>query len=297
MVLPNRQHTVLAELNLSLVYGNVLDKTLLETHMVDCDQLIHIAALTTVWPRKSPIVRAVNFEGTQNVMEIAQKFNYKRMVHIGSASSFTYGSKSNPGNESSTAACEFTMDYIESKHAAQQLLLDAHHKHGFPVIIVNPTFMVGAFDSGPSSGKVLLALLNKRLPAYAPGGRNFVCTNDVAVAAVNALKMGKIGQCYIAGGENLSYAEFLQKSCQVLDIPFKLRAAPATVLQLVGLASSAIARVSGVAPKLSFTMAKIACQEQYYENLKAQDELQMPQTDLKEGIAACVAWFRANGYV
>jgi hypothetical protein len=44
-------------------------------------------------------------------------------------------------------------------------------------------------------------------------------------------------------------------------------------------------------------MAKIACKEQYYEANKARVSLQMPQTDLKTGIAACVDWFKANGYV
>jgi len=297
MVLPQRNHAVLDGLPLDLVYGNVLEKTSLEQHMADCSQVVHIAALTTMWPRRSALVRAVNFEGTQNVMTLAQKFNYTRMVHIGSASSFAYGSRQLPGNEQNSWQGQSRVDYMQSKYDAQQLLLQANQNNGFPVVIVNPTFMVGAYDSGPSSGKVLLELLNNRLPAYAPGGRNFVCARDVSVAAVNALKLGNTGQCYIAGGENLSYAEFLQKSCQVIDRPFKLLAAPATLLQLVGLAGSTVARFSGSAPKLSFTMAQIACKEQYYDNQKAQRELQMPQTDLKEGIAACVGWFKANGYV
>lgn len=297
LVLPQRKPKVLEGLPLEVVYGNVLETTSLEQYMTDCSQVVHIAALTTVWPRRSALVRAVNFEGTHNVMYLAQKFNYSRMVHIGSASSFAHGNRQSPGNEQNAWPGQSRVDYMQSKFDAQQLLLETYQKTGFPVVIVNPTFMVGAYDSGPSSGKVLLELLNNRLPAYAPGGRNFVCAKDVAVAAVNALKLGKTGQCYIAGGENLTYAEFLQKSCQVIDKPFKLKAAPAPLLQLVGLASSTLARLNGAPPKLSFTMAQIACKEQYYDNLKAQQELQMPQSDLKEGIAACVGWFKANGYV
>lgn len=297
MVLPNRPVNVLHGLDLELVYGDVLQPDGLERYMADCNQLIHIAALTTVWPRRSSIVRAVNFEGTKNVMQLASKYAYQRMVHIGSASSFAFGSRLSPGNENNGWQGQSNMDYLVSKHAAQELLLRTHQETGFPVIIVNPTFMVGAYDSGPSSGKVLLELLKNRLPAYAPGGRNFVCAKDVAIAAVNALKMGETGQCYIAGGENLSYAEFLQKSCQVIDKPFKLLAAPAPLLKFIGLASSAVARLNGSPPKLSYSMAQIACKEQYYEAKKAQKSLNMPQTDLKIGIAACVDWFKANGYV
>ncbi len=297
MVLPGRQSKVLQGLKLELVCGDVLNKVDLATHMANCKQLIHIAALTTVWPRHSPLVRAVNYDGTKNVMELAQKFGYTRMVHIGSASSFAFGNRLAPGNESSCWQGRSKIDYMLSKHAAQELLLRTYRETGFPVVIVNPTFMVGAFDSGPSSGKVLLALIRNRLPAYSPGGRNFVCTQDVAIAAVNALKLGETGQCYIAGGENLSYAEFLQKSCQVIEKPFKLVAAPAPLLKCFGLASSLVARLQGTPPKLSYSMAQIACEEQYYEAKKAQQKLQMPQTDLKIGIAACVDWFKANGYV
>lgn len=297
LVLPGRKPAVLQGLALEMVYGDVLHPITLESYMADCRQLVHIAALTTVWSRRSPVVRAVNFEGTKNVMEIAQKYGYTRMVHIGSASSFAFGSREKPGNENNGWQGSSSMDYLLSKHAAQALLLRNFQETGFPVIIVNPTFMVGAYDSGPSSGKVLLELLKNRLPAYAPGGRNFVCAQDVAIAAVNALKIGEIGQCYIAGGENLSYAEFLHKSCQVIDQPFKLRAAPAALLKCFGLASSAVARIKGSPPKLSYSMAQIACKEQYYDARKAQQQLQMPQTDLKVGIAACVDWFKANGYV
>ena len=153
MVLPNRKSNVLSGLGIELVEGNILDKNILCKEMEDCDSVIHAAALTTAWPRRSDLVMSVNFEGTKNIMEVAEKTKMKRMVYIGSASSFSHGPKEKPGDETSSfGGWSYGMDYIESKYLAQNMLLEKHAQHGFPVIIINPTYMIGPFDSAPSSG-------------------------------------------------------------------------------------------------------------------------------------------------
>ena len=93
-------------------------------------------------------------------------------------------------------------------HAVQTELLRKFKDEGFPVVIVNPTFMLGPFDSGPSSGKLILNALEGNVPGYSEGGRNFVFSKDVARAVVNAIDLGRLGECYLAAGENLSYKEF-----------------------------------------------------------------------------------------
>ena len=90
------------------------------------------------------------------------------------------------------------------------MLLKRFNKNGFPVVIINPTYMIGPFDSGPSSGQMLIALCKGALKLYCNGGKNFVCSVDVAKAAVNALTKGVIGECYIAGNENMGFKEFFQ---------------------------------------------------------------------------------------
>ena len=298
MVLPKRQSNVLSGLCIETVKGDILDKKILEKEMKDCDSVIHAAALTTVWPRRSDLVMSVNFDGTKNVMEVAEKNKMKRMVYIGSASSFSHGPKEKPGDETSSfGGWSYGMDYIESKYLAQKMLLEKHAQHGFPVIIINPTYMIGPFDSAPSSGKMLIELLSGRLPCYSKGGKNFVCSSDVAVASVNALKLGRIGHCYIAGNENLEYGEFFKKACAIWDKKFLLRKVPCFLITCFGFYNSIIARIISKPPKLSYTMARMAGVGQYFSSFKAQKELNMPQTPIEKGIEQCVSWFESNGYL
>lgn len=297
LCLPNTKSKTLDELDIEKVYGDILDQDFLQREMQACYSAIHVAALTTVWPRRSKIIKAVNLQGTINIADAVEALKLDCLVHIGTANSFGHGPKSQPGDERSPfCAAQYGMDYIDSKLQAQQMLLERHERNGLPVVIINPTFMIGAYDAGPSSGQMLLGLHRGAIPAYSKGGKNFISAADVATAAVNALKMGRKGECYIAGHENLEFKAFFMKASQVLDQPFRMRAAPQWLILMLGAFNSILARIIGKPPKLSFTMARMAGTGQYFSSEKAQRELNMPQTPVEEAIRQCVAWFKENGY-
>ena len=298
LIQPGRNLIVLDGLDLEKVEGDILDPESLLDRMRGCDYVIHTAANTSIWPRRSQSVMSVNLDGTRNVMEAAKTLGLKRMVHIGTANSFSPGPVDDPGDENSPFdGWRFGMDYIESKYQAQEMLLEIYHIEGFPVVIVNPTFMIGAYDSGPSSGRMLIELLSGRLPGYSKGGRNVICAVDVARAAVNALKMGRVGQCYIAGNANLTYGDFFRLACDTCGMEFKLIEIPPLLCLAAGLFNSGLARVTGVPPQLSFTMARMSAVDHYFSSQKAQTELGLPQTPIEVGIQACVSWFKDNGYL
>jgi dihydroflavonol-4-reductase len=298
MCLPGRNTLTLNGLQIEIVFGDVLNKDFMRQEIKGCTYIIHVAALTNVWPNRSQKVRNVNIQGTKNVMEIAEELEISRMVHIGTASSFGHGTKENPGDETTPfVGWKYGMDYIDSKYLAQQMLLDNYAKTGLPVVIINPTYMIGPYDSAPSSGQMLIELYKGNIPGYSRGGKNFVCSVDVAQAAVNALTKGVPGQCYIAGNENLEYREFFMKACKILNMRFKMKAAPPVLILVIVAISSLIARISGNPPKLSYNMAVVGNMKHFFSSSKARQELSMPQTPIEVGIQQCLEWFDTNGYL
>lgn len=298
LMMPYRNLNVLDGLDMEIVRGDLLEKSSVKQLISGCEYIIHCAALTTVWPRRHEAVRRVNYMATKELAEIAEELQIKRMIYIGSASSFGYGSRDAPGNENTAfKGKKFAMDYIDSKLKAQNMLLRKHRDDGFPVVIVNPTFMIGPFDSGPSSGKMITTFLSGKLPGYASGGRNFVYSLDVAAAAVNTIERGRLGQCYIAGNENLDYGMFYRKVSEVSGRKFSMIKVPSLVILLIGLFSSLVARIAGNPPKVSYTMARIATNGQYYACAKAVEELKIPQTPIEVAISDCCEWFKSNGYI
>src|ERR1043166_2147975 len=230
----------LKQLGVEIIFGDLLDAESLRTALNGCNRIIHAAACTDIWPYRSESIRRANYIGVINLAEAARAMHIERFVHIGSASSFDHGTREIPGHEGNGFnGWRFGLDYINTKFLSQQLLLDWHKQFAFPVVIINPTFMIGRYDHGPSSGKLLLSFCKGSLPGYAHGGRNFVCASDVACAAVAALTKGRTGECYIAGGENLSYREFFEIASVVIGRPFKLKRIPPVVLRAFARWSSA----------------------------------------------------------
>jgi dihydroflavonol-4-reductase len=298
MCLPDRKTNTLTNLPIEIVYGGIDKKEFLLKEMKGCQYVIHVAALVKIWPRRLSCINEVNLLGTQHVMEAVSTLKLKRMIHIGSANSFAFGTKEEPGDESSSYnGWKYGMDYIDSKYKAQQMLLRQFNKNGFPVIIINPTYMIGPFDSGPSSGQMLIALCKGALKFYSHGGKNFVCSVDVAKAAVNALTKGVTGECYIAGNQNMEFREFFHAACKILNREFNLKPVPYPLILAAGITSSLIARITGKPPKISYGMAKIAEENQYFSPEKARRVLDMPQTPIEVGIIQCIEWFKSNKYL
>ena len=160
-----------------------MDYSFLRQEMSGCEFVIHLAALTHVWPRRNSKVNDVN---------------------------------------------------IDNKYLAQKYLLEKHQESGLPVVIVNPTYMIGPYDSGPPSGNILIALYENNIPGFSTGGKNFVCSQDVASAAINAMSLGRLGECYIAGNVNLEFYEFLMLASEVMQKKFTGKKVP-QVLILLGL--------------------------------------------------------------
>lgn len=297
-LLPDTTSPTLEGLPLERRWGNLLDGQSVFSAMEGCEAVIHAAAHTGVWPTRSDLVRRVNVEGSRNVLESAHIQGIQRLVHISSASSFGFGSREQPGDETHPfRGGRYGLDYIDSKQQAQELALSYVQQKSLPVVVINPTFMFGAYDAKPSAGRMILSVYEGKVPGYTRGGRNFAHVADVATATVNALHRGRIGECYIAGHQNLSYAEIFGKMSDVLGVRPPRIAMPNWGIKTLGLLGELGGRLSGKEPVLSRATARVAVDGQYYSPAKAIRELGLPQTPIEEAISASFDWHRANGYV
>jgi dihydroflavonol-4-reductase len=295
---PNRDISTIEDLPIEKKFGDILNKEDLKTAMTGCDIAIHMAANTNIWPSRSEIVRKVNIEGTGNVVEAVLTNKLKRLIYVGTANSFGYGSKENPGKEGNPyRSSRYGLDYMDSKYEAQLLVLKEVKERQLPAVIVNPTFMLGAYDSKPGSGAMILAVYNKKVPGYSPGGRNYVYVNDVAIAIVNAIDKGRIGECYILGNRNLSYKEAFTLMANTVGVKPPKMYFPGILTKPYGAIGSFIGNVFKTTPVVSYPMAKIACDGHYYSPEKAVKELGLPQTPVEYAVKEACDWFIEKGYI
>ncbi|WBA43533.1 NAD-dependent epimerase/dehydratase family protein [Hymenobacter canadensis] len=263
-----------------------------------CAAIVHAAALAQVNPARNPAVWAVNDGGTAALLELARQASVERFVYVGTANVFGFGTLTNPGDETRPyAGARYGLDYMDSKRAATDQVLRAVAEWQLPAVLVHPTFMLGPQDARPTSNALLLELYRGRLPGYPPGGKNYVHVHDVAVATINALTMGRVGESYILGNANLSYRDAFRQLAGVLGVAPPRWPIPGGLARLYGAFAEMQARLTGRPGQLNAAMAAVANDGHYFSVQKARQELALPQTPIGQAAAEAFAWFKAHQYV
>lgn len=263
----------------------------------DCDYVIHSAAQTSQYPSNLEAYTKVNIEATKFLIEASKQANIRRFIFISTANCFTNGSIKNPGTESSGF-----MPWVEgsgyaySKYLAQEEVLREVKENGFPAIVVNPTFMIGPYDSKPSSGKLLLYALKNRILFYPPGGKSFVDVNNAAEAISNALYDGIVGECYLLAGENLTYKRFFTEVGNLSGKRKILIPIPKFFLLAIGKLTDTFQRYFSLPLPLNSTNARLLGLDNYFSNQKAQTKLSLKKTEIEKSIKLALNWFNQNNY-
>lgn len=262
-----------------------------------CDAVIHAAAITDMWADPDLTWR-VNLDGTKKVLDACVKTGIKKIVFVGSASSFQFGTMEKPGDENAPFPKGYKgFPYMESKFAATELVKEYARKYGLWAVVVCPTFMFGPYDSRPSSGELIRQFIVKRLRVTSPGGRNFVYVGDVAKAAVNALEKGQTGACYILGGENLAYLDFFAKVAKKTGMDPPRIVLPGGIILLVGFLGSLYEKLTGRRALINSRLARNSLYRTFYTPARAIKELDMQKTSIEKAIEESIESLTQYGHL
>lgn len=290
LIRDTRKFLLPAHQRLELAVGDITDSLSLEPAVAGCDHVIHCAATTDQRLRRYDDYHRINVQGTENIIQAAIKHQVRKIVYVGTANTFGYGTLEAPGHETLPPSAPFAQAwYAKSKLEGQHSILAAADR--IAVTVVSPTFMIGPYDGKPSSGAIIRMGYGKKVVFHPPGGKNFVNAEDAANGVVDALERGKHQEAYLLAGENLSYRAFFQKLCAQTGQQTLLIRVPAPLLRMAGHLGDLL-RWLGVRTALSSVNMKILCVHNYYTNKKAQNELGTAFRPIEAGIDAAIAWFK-----
>ena len=280
-----------------IVEGDILDFDTVLRGVSECGWVFHCAAAYKFWARDPRDIYKTNVNGTDNVLVAAHLVGVERIVYTS-----TVGAIGIPeiglGNESTPLdPHQVVGNYKRSKYLAEKIALKKAIS-GIPIVVVNPTAPVGAWDVKPTpTGKIILDFLKEKMPAYVQTGLNFVDVSDVAEGHVLAAIKGKIGERYILGNQNMSLLE-LFKNLQELSGRKRPRLQiPHWLAMGVGQIDDVIEnKILGREPKIPLEGIKMAQSHMYVSSQKAVDELGFPQNPVNEALYQAIQWFRDKGY-
>lgn len=295
-VRPDSDQRALDGLPLDIWTGDLRNPVNVRAAIYGCDYVIHAGALARVNPARSRAVVDVNLGGTAAVLAAAVQAHVERLVYVGTANVFGFGTKDQPGNENSPYnGSRYGLDYMDTKRAATDLVLQAVRNDQLPAVLVHPTFMLGPLDYKITSNALLLALYRRQILGIPAGGKNYVHVNDVAMATVNALSEGRLGESYILGYENLSYREAFTLMAQVMNVRPPAMAVSPALASMLGKLSDWTSALTGKPAQLNSAMTAVANDGHYFSVTKALNELKLPQTPVRTAITEAFNWFRESG--
>ena len=265
-----------------------------DDYLKEADIVVHIAAETSISLLTYSGYEHVNYRATVRLFEKTVQYGVGRFIFVSTANTIGYGSRETPGRESYNIKPPFSrLFYAQSKKKAEDYLLS--RCCAVQVKIINPTFMIGPYDSKPSSGKIILMGLHKKWIPYPPGGKNFVAVKDVVKGIINSFDRGRSGEKYLLAGENLSYRSFFQRLNRNARQQAVLIPVPGLLLQLLGRAGTVLRRF-GIKTSISLVNMKTLCVKNYYSNAKSRTELGVTYSSLDTAIQESVAYFTENRF-
>lgn len=192
--------TRLRGLGCRLVEGDVRDGAQsLASAMAGCTHLVHGAALVYsggAWPK----VRAVNVEGTRNVLTAAAAAGVGHAVHVSSVA--VYGRWQGAVDEATPLDADLEPDdlYGRSKREAESAARTVEEERGLAVTIVRPAAVYGERDRlmAPAIARIVRRPVAVLL---GPGDNTLpvVYAGNVAVALSLALEAGRGAATYDVG--------------------------------------------------------------------------------------------------
>lgn len=274
-----------------IIYGDILEPESFHGKIDDCEIIIHSAALIAFWNRLWDKIYKVNVIGTRNVLNEALKSKCKKFIHISSVAAIGYGEYGEAINETHAYNWDkHKICYMETKHQAEHEVQSAIKK-GLNATIVNPANVWGVGDYRGRRVPVLKAL-KFGLPFYVDAGTNFVDVDAVCEAIVNAIELGKCGERYILGGENLLIKEFLDILASELNVRKPFIEVPKPLIVLYSYLQEALGVITKISPKPSTSQLCFFGKRIYYDSSKAIRELKMPVVPFRECVRKTIKFYR-----
>jgi dihydroflavonol-4-reductase len=278
----------LAELEVESVKADVLDRGAVRRAARGCEVLLHTAGFVGARPAED--VWRMNALAPRIAVEAAAAEGVRRVVLTSSVAGIGPVAPGKVGDEDEVyRGGGLDLTYADAKHEGEAEALAAGARLDVEVVVVNPTYVLGAplnrSQRGETSTRTIANYLRGRMPAVVDGEVDIVDVRDVAKGHLRAAERGHPGERYVLGGHGTSWVELLERVAELsgvshpfLIIPTEL-AEPARRIEAV--------RLPGLVPAEALVLM---AQNWRYSSAKARRELGFRARPLDSTLKVTIEW-------
>ncbi len=282
------------------VTGDLLAPESLRSALRGCDAVMHVAADYRLWVRDPDAMYRSNVEGTRALLRLAREEGVPRFVYTSSVATMHFKTDGTIVDEATPVSlADMVGHYKRSKFMAEQVAMEAAQA-GQSVLILNPTTPIGSGDVKPTpTGRIVVDFLKGKFPAYVDTGLNLVDVREVARTHVDGLTptLGRPGERYILGGENLTLKQILDKMSAITGLPSPTAKIPFAVAAGYAFFAELITGwILGKEPRATLEEVRMGRKKMFASSAKAERELGFRQVPVYEALRSAIDWFCARGY-
>lgn len=205
------------------IAGDLSDIFSLQDALQGIDHVYHCAAMVSFVPSERDQMMRTNVDGTANLVNACLAAGVKKLCHCSSISAIGRPDAGAWVDESLIwKTSRQNTHYSISKFGAEREVWRASEE-GLPVIIVNPSVIIGPGDPTRSSARLYTTVKNGLL-FHTTGSTGFVDVRDVALAMKMLMEKEICNERYILNSENITYKslfEIFARCAGVKPPPYK----------------------------------------------------------------------------
>ena len=278
-----------------VVRGDVLDEDAMAAGMAGCAVAYHVAGINTMCPTDPAELFHVNVRGAEAAVRAAARAGVPRVVLTSSAASLGEASGT-VGTEASAHRGSYLSIYERSKHEGERAAFEAARRAGVELVAVNPSSVQGP-GRASGTGRILIAYLNGRLPAFLDTQISLVDIADCVEGHLLGAERGVPGERYVLSGATLSSREALDMVAEVSGVRRDVRFLPARLAAAAAALVEAAFRVRGRQPPVCREMVRTLAHGHRYDGSRAQRELGLRYTPVGETFRRTIEWAAREGLV
>jgi dihydroflavonol-4-reductase len=295
LVLPGEDSSPLQGLDVEVMEGNVLDLEAVKRAMQGAQTVYHLAGMISILPGRNQILRQVNIQGTQNVLDAARYCDVARVVYTSSIHAIARAAHGITIDESLPFdPAHAISEYDRSKAEASLAVLQAA-RQGLDAVIACPTGVIGPYDYRLSEmGSLILSAMKSRLPFSIDGAYDFVDVRDVANGLTLVSQRGRSGESYILSGERISVRRLIETVCEITNRHVPILHLPIWLARFAAAFAPSFYRLTKMRPRVTPYALDTVSSNSVISHEKARRDLGYAPRPLRESIADTINWFMEN---
>jgi dihydroflavonol-4-reductase len=285
----------LAERGMRVVRGDVLDEDAMAAGMAGCALAYHVAGINTMCPTDPAALFHVNVRGAEAAVRAAARAGVRRLVLTSSAASLGEA-PGTVGTETTVHRGSFLSIYERSKYEGELAAFDAARRAGVELVSINPSSVQGPGRAG-GTGRILIAYLNGRLPAFLDTQISVVDVADCVEGHLLGAERGVPGERYLLNGATLSSREALEAVAELSGVRRDVRFLPPRLAAGAAAVVEAAFRLRGRQPPVCREMVRTLVHGHRYDGSRAERELGLRYTPVAETFRRTIEWAQREGLV